>query len=219
MYNKLTTAPKVGDVFAFGGMKGFFSHLIRVATWNPVTHVAMVGGYRNGRPFLVESTTLYRDQTGVQINDLMPRLEEYKEQGRVWWLPLSTQARSILNEQAVASFLLSHVGRAYDYRQVVGVALNAVPLFHRLLNQADYNRLFCSELVAGAFKAGGIVPPNWGASHVTPEQVCQYRLYSTAIQCIGSRRDIPGFCSAPVFYPEDPLTQAQTTIWDPGLTL
>lgn len=204
--------PAIGDVFAFGGTTGFFSNLIRLATWNPVTHVGICAGYDQDGPYLIESTTLYKNRSGVQRNPLHPRLEDYASQGRVWWLRLSPQARQIADMNRLTQFLHDHLGREYDYRQVVGVALNRLPFMDRLLNQADFNRLFCSELVAGAFHAAGITPPGWGISHITPEQICQYRLYVEAVQVVGKSKRIPGFCTKRVFHPEDPLNGHQTTL-------
>ena len=206
---------KPGDVFAFGGTKGFFSWLIRIATWNPVTHVAIVSHIDpDGVPVLVESTTLYEDKSGVQENHLYGRLDAYKGQGRVWWCPLTTQSRTLLDIEAMQEFLKAQVGKEYDYRQVVGVALNRIPLMDRILNQADYNRMFCSELVSSALKAGGVIPREWGDSHLTPEGLISYRLFSGAFQLVGSPKKIRGFAKRRVFYPEDEVEVLQKFIAD-----
>ncbi len=211
--NQIQVQP--GDVFAFGGTKGFFSWLIRVGTWNPVTHVAIVSHIdKDGVPVLTESTTLYDKKSGVQENSLYSRLDAYKGLGRVWWCPLSTQARTLLDVKAMQDFLKEQIGKQYDYRQVVGVTLNRIPMFQRMMNQADYNRMFCSELVSSALKAGHVIPSEWGDSHVTPEGICAYRLFRGAYQLIGKPRKISGFSTRRVFHPEDVVEALQQFIED-----
>ena len=195
-----------GDVVAFGGYTGVFTYAIRAATVCPVSHVGVISHIRAGRPLLAESTTLYQGRKGFQQNDLYYRLEDYAGQGRVWWLPLSQQARRHFDAGMFQQFLSQQHGKNYDYLQVLGVALARVPLLGRLVRPDDYTRLFCSELVGGSFEAAGILNKSWDTSHMTPEQICQLRLYRPAVQILGSPRAIRGYAKIQVFFPEDPVS-------------
>ncbi len=202
-YTKHSYQP--GDVIAFGGYQGLFTWLIRAATFSPVSHVGIISHVEDGRPYLAESTTLYTGRSGYQENDLFSRLADYENQGRAWWLPLSKQSRAHLDPRVLRGFLQQQHGKKYDFVQVAGVPLARVPLVGKVLRPDDYRRLFCSELVGAAFEHTGILQPEWNSSHMTPEQICQLRLYQPAVQVLGKPRAIRGYAKIRVFFPEEPL--------------
>lgn len=137
---------RCGDLVAFLGQE-FLSKAIGFFTRSRVSHVGTMVDSKQ----LAESTTL-NGRRGAQINLLSERVRDYK--GCVWILPLSEEARTYLNEERFINFLLSTVGRKYDYRQVLHFG---VDLLHLIPSRESISRLFCSEWVAGAYEASGLI--------------------------------------------------------------
>jgi hypothetical protein len=191
---------KPGDVIAFGG-KGRFSQLIKRVTRSPVSHIGVIRQARlrseSGpstvmvRFFneLIESTSL-EDYVGVITSRLSHRVWQYN--GEVWWLPLSPEARSRFDEEAYFNWLYDQEGKEYD---TFGAAMSVMDGWAR----EDYDKLFCSELAAGALKAAGILPEKTNASTVTPADLCQLSIYHQGmadgkpVQLKGEPMEIPGF--------------------------
>jgi hypothetical protein len=133
-----------------------------------VSHVGVVAKVndKHGRVMVMESTSL-DGKKGVQMNRLSKRVDEYN--GHVWWFPLADKDRDKLNIQRFWNFLWAQDGKKYDYWQA---PMSATLFWAR----EDFGRLFCSELVAGAYEAGGILP-KINASEVTPDELCRMRMY------------------------------------------
>lgn len=142
-----------GDVIAFGG-KGHFSEIIKFATLSNVSHVGVILQTQvlddNSDRFfnqIIESTGCH----GVGVSKFSDRLKDYV--GELWWLPLAPQIR----QQSFDSLPLDRQGLSY--------------------NHEDFNRFFCSELVAtGLEKAGAVDSIN--ASEVTPIELCRWNIYA-----------------------------------------
>lgn len=179
-YQEVRERMRPGDVLAFSG-KGNFSELIKWATRGPVSHVGMVlhaelkfPGKTWTRPYynqVVESTSL-GGFSGVAISRCSRRLAAYD--GAVWWLPLSEEIRSRLNEQRLIEFVLDAEGKPYDVPQAIFSALDFGGPLTR--NVEDFAAFFCSELLAGGLEAGRAVPPV-NASEVTPLDLCSWAIY------------------------------------------
>jgi len=60
-------------------------------------------------------------------------------------------------------------------------------------NKEDDKKLFCSELIALAFKYIGILPGHINSSEVTPIDLCRYKLYNRYMQIIGANQEIKDF--------------------------
>jgi hypothetical protein len=196
-----------GDVIAFGGQEDF-STLIKLVTRSNVTHIGGLMQARTlkdtvpGRYFnLITESTQMDGIDGVEIHRLSDRLASYK--GNVWWLPLGDAARDRLNEQRYFEFLFAQEGKPYDMRQAImsGVdALDRIPLLKGLtLNREDFARFFCSELIAAALEAGGVLP-DINASEMTPGELCRLAIYSGAyFQIAGKERtEIRGYNTMPL---------------------
>jgi hypothetical protein len=165
-YSEVRDKVQPGDLIAFGGM-GWVSRLIKWRTNSKVSHVGVVSRIgAHGRVMVMESTSL-DGKKGVQLNRLSSRVDQYK--GHVWWFPLNDEAREKLDLMQFWKFLWAQDGKKYDYLQA---PMSATLFWAR----EDFGRLFCSELVAGAYEAGGILP-NINASEVTPEDLCRMRMY------------------------------------------
>jgi len=191
-----------GDVIAFGG-RCITSRGIQLFTTSEVSHVGMVyAGAAEDNPYIIESTSLGAGRAGVKVRSLEKAVLDYP--GRVWWLPLCDQADMQMNWEAWEQWTEAQVGKAYDFKQVLlGVPLSRIPLIGKwLVGQDDFRQVFCSELVAGSFEAGGLLPFSTDASHTTPEEVCEFRLYKSAVQLRGKPKNISNFSTRQIFHPE-----------------
>ena len=170
-YNEIRGEIKPGDVFAFSG-KGKFSDLIKWGTSSVVSHVGVV--IQNIVDFnqIIEAATI-NGFSGVSINFVHERLMSYD--GGVWWLPLHAKTRERLDISRFQDFLLKQVGKDYDLPQAITAGIDTFDDFG-LKNIENFDKLFCSEIVAGAFKVCGIVSLN--ASETTPIDLCELDIYT-----------------------------------------
>lgn len=191
-YNAARDHMLPGDVVAFGG-RGSFAELIKFATRSDVSHVAVVLkteilGNSGGQYFnlLVEST----GSNGVAMIRFSDLMRDYE--GEIWWLPLNEQVREArFFEAPFFDFLFKQVrGRkTYDLPQALRAALDSLDTVDGpAYNRQDFSRFFCSELVAAAFQAGGLID-NVNASEVTPIELCTWNIYEPAyVHLKGSMR-------------------------------
>ncbi len=186
-YSEARSMMKPGDVIAFGG-KGHFSELIKFATRADVSHVGVILQTRvadddSGRVFnqIIESTSLH-NFNGVIISRLSDRLSTYD--GEIWWLPLNAGLRQEkFDSVSFYNFLFNQAKarKGYDVPQALKSAVDALDelpfgLHGPGYNREDFNRFFCSELVAaGLEKAGTVGTVN--ASEVTPIDLCRWKIY------------------------------------------
>ena len=169
-YNDIRDQLQPGDLIAYGGM-GWVSKLIKWSTGSPVSHVGVVARVDSGheRVMVMESTSL-NGRKGVQMNRLSKRVQEYN--GHVWWLPLSDRSREKLDIDKFWEYLWAQDGKKYDYLQA---SMSATLFWAR----EDFGKLFCSELVAGAYEAGGLIA-KINSSEATPKDLVNMRLYKRA---------------------------------------
>lgn len=198
-YPDVRSLMKPGDVIAFGG-KGQLSDIIKWATRAPVSHVGVIFTTRatydapDADRYMVnviESTTLAGAEPGVQVSQLSTRLKAYD--GQVWWLPLRDDVRATrFDERRFFDFLLAQKGKGYDYKQAIGSGLDLCD-FAGLENTEDFERFFCSELVAAALEEAGVVV-GVNASEITPIDLCRWPIYADAYtQILGDPREIPRY--------------------------
>ena len=128
---------------------------------------------------VIESTGCH----GVGVSKFSDRLKDYV--GELWWLSLAPQIRQqSFDSSKFFNFLFDQAKqrKAYDVPQAVMSAvdvLDSLPLDRQGLsyNHEDFNRFFCSELVAtGLEKAGAVDSIN--ASEVTPIELCRWNIYA-----------------------------------------
>ena len=189
-----------GDIIAFGG-KSQFSQIIKWFTGSPVSHVAILlktkrpeakkDGYYNQ---IIEST-VKDDKSGVMVTKLSRAVKQYK--GEIWWVPLSKTVREKLDLDKYFDWLERQEGKKYDIGQMIPCALDFLGPLTR--TQEDYEKLFCSELVVGALKAGGAIPKKVNASEVTPKDLMSWKIYDTTyFQLKGKRTEIRSLNTQPV---------------------
>lgn len=167
------------DLLAFGG-KGRFSNLIKWGTHSAVSHVALIletkvaydDQAQDGKVvMIIESTTLSADKkSGVQIRRLSEVLANYS--GEVWWLPLANDVRARLDLKAAGDFALCQWHKPYDMVQAI---FSALPF----KQPESYAKLFCSELAAGTYKAGGIIERGVNPAEISPIELCKIPLFAS----------------------------------------
>jgi hypothetical protein len=158
---------------------------------------------------LVVESTQWENFIGVDDARLSDRLEGYK--GDAWWLPLSEATRQGFDEAAFFDFLYTVKNRSFDLPQAIQAACdfaerkNHGQIKDSFQNQEDLSRFYCSELVAAALKAAGVVG-KINASEVTPVDLCCWKLFT------------PDYYSLKKADPQkDPLEITGYNSMDPGL--
>jgi len=168
-YKALRKQIKTGDLIAFEG-KGLFSWIIRKWQHYPVSHVGVVLNIDDmGRIMVMESTSL-DGQKGVQMNRLSKRVNGYK--GVVKWRPLDNKSRVNMDIDAFQKYLWEQDGKAYDLKQAIKAALWSYT------TRENASEMFCSELVAGAWEAGGVLG-DINSSEMMPEDICKLHIYDS----------------------------------------
>ncbi len=185
-YSDARKLMKPGDVIAFGG-KGHFSEIIKFATFSDVSHVGVILQTKildddTGRFFnqIIESTSL-NGFNGVNISRFSDRLEYT---GELWWLPLREEIREgSFDQKKFFDFLFNQakLRKPYDLPQAIKAALDALDnlpfgLHGPGYNQEDFNKFFCSELVAAGLEIGGAVG-EINTAEVTPIDLCRWSIY------------------------------------------
>lgn len=199
-YKDVREQMQPGDVIAFSGT-GKVSEIIKFWTRSKVSHTAVLlqtkilveKQYQNG--FL--NQIIESSANGVIISPLSHRIE-YSD-GEIWWLPLRRSIRKKMNFKKFYDFLLAQQGKAFDTHQAIKAGidfLDRIPLFKSLtLNQEDFTKFFCSELVAAALEAGGAIS-HLNASEVTPIDLCMFNIFEDDYyQLKGSDLEIKGYNS------------------------
>lgn len=196
-YHEIREQIQQGDIIAFSG-KGHVSELIKLFTLSPVSHVAIVmkGKELTNEGILItvnniiESTTL-DGFAGVVVNRLSKRLKQYN--GEAWWLPLNDATRQRIDFDIFYKWLKSQKRKLYDSWQAIGSGFDFIPN-----NKEDFNKFFCSELVAAALeKSGGI--PDTNCSEITPAELCRWNIYEeNYYQLSGERKEIKRFNSVKI---------------------
>lgn len=186
-YDAARAMMRPGDVIAFGG-KGHFSEIIKFATFSDVSHVGVilqtkVTNDETDRFFnqIIESTSL-NGFNGVNVSRFSDRLDSYE--GELWWLPLSDEIRSNkFDQKAFYDYLFNQAKerKPYDMPQAVKSAIDALDSLPLGVhgpgyNKEDFNKFFCSELVAAGLEVAGAVG-SVNASEVTPIDLCRWNIY------------------------------------------
>ncbi len=186
-YDEARARMKPGDVIAFSG-KGHFSEIIKLATLSEVSHVGVIlhtkmPADEGSRYFnqIIESTSL-NGFNGVNISRFSDRLNTYD--GEIWWLPLREDLQATpARHKAFFDFLFdqAEAKKRYDLKQAVKSAVDIgddLPfgLNGPGYNKEDFDRFFCSELVAAGLEKAGVVGAV-NASEVTPIDLCRWNIY------------------------------------------
>lgn len=160
--NKMKTDKKIkelidkvdsGDIILFSNVK-FLQSLIQIATNSKFDHVGLVLKDKKKAYILEANTPLGFKKSiikkdGVQINDLVERIKQYK--GRIWFLKLNKRVKDITidgksGEEILWEFYEENKNKKFDI-------LFPITVFSEVDNKNVY---FCSELVADVFRRLGI---------------------------------------------------------------
>jgi hypothetical protein len=185
-FSEASPQMRPGDVVAFGG-SSHFSGIIKMAIRAEVSHIGILLSTEQQRSAFERVTHYIIDATsrqGVAISRLQDRFDEYD--GDVWWLPLHQELRNKhFNYEAFAHFLRNQCGKKYDHSQAAGSAIDffdTINLPFKMrgpgYNRENFERLFCSELVAAGLKAAGALPAELNASEATPIDICRWHIFA-----------------------------------------
>jgi len=163
-YSEARSLMQPGDLIGFSGMSPA-SFVIRFVTGSDISHVGTilrtnVSGTDLQINHIIESGSIGKGKAGVKINRMSDHIRDYA--GKIYWYPLHDDVRNILDEKAMFDFLLSHKGKPYDAPQAI---LSVLPIE----SKENFDWLFCSELSAGGYEAGGLTgDKDLNCSKVTP---------------------------------------------------
>jgi len=162
-YSEIRSDLKTGDLVLFSGAS-VFSSVIKWAIGGKWSHVGVVvrAPQFPGRVLLWESTRLAdladvetgRAAAGVQLVFLSERLARYAGEFKLRQLDRPVTAEM---DQAFAKRRAELAGRPYELekRELLEAAVDS---WFRALKEERLNSLFCSELVAEAYQAMGLLP-------------------------------------------------------------
>lgn len=187
-------ALRLGDVVAFGG-DTVVAKTVKEATNSPVSHVGIVvpmfpstSLVTRGRSVPGEMLILESVGIGTVLRRLTRRVNTFH--GRVWILPLSEESRKRMNAADLFSFLMSQEGKPYD---VGGAVWSQVLRWFGKRPEEDLARIFCSELIAGAYVVSGVLPVV-NVSAARPIDLCRMDVWGPRyFQVKGASQDIPGY--------------------------
>lgn len=180
-YQKYRNKMNFGDVIAFSG-NGFVSNIIKLRTWSNISHVGLIydvsGRFGNRRLTLMESTTL-TDAPDIKHGNIIKGVQQHylssvidRYDGKVYWgkllFDVSSEQAMIMDEWLTQAH---HQKTPYDSVQALGAGMD---LFDRLgltVNNPDFSKLFCSELIAKAYKKAGFYEGN--PSEATPKDIVE----------------------------------------------
>lgn len=170
-----------GDMIACLG-SGTIADLIRTVSPSH-THVAIIA---SGRPAVVAESTATSSlpdmesgllRVGVQSHFLTDFLAAYD--GQVWLY----QLRDVLpydKEEALALWIETQHRDNIGYN-FVGVMRLGAERIQQMMG-ANIGALFCSEMVATAYKAIGLLPATVKPADVTPDDACAWPLFRFPLQ-------------------------------------
>ena len=189
-YEDIRKEVKAGDIIAFGG-KGNLSNIIKMATRSGVSHIgvilqAQLRGDGEERFFnqIIESTSI-GGFDGVQISRMSDRISDYD--GELWWLPRNEALP--FNQKEFFNFLFSQDGKKYDALQAIKAGVDILDSLGLTENKEDFDKFFCSELVAAGLEAAGTVG-KVNASEVTPIDLCRWKIYEKDYYQLKSNGDV-----------------------------
>lgn len=125
---------------------GLGSWLIRLFTWSPWSHCAVVDGDE-----VIDSTLAH----GVAVRPLLEFMRAYDE---IELLEVDVQ-----DEAAALAWLRAQVGKPYDWSALFGFLMRR--------DWAEPDRWFCSELVEATIVAGGRHRFRLALARITPRDV------------------------------------------------
>ena len=188
MYKELRDQIQPFDLISFSG-KGHVSNIIKGFTDSDISHVAIVHRIldekEEERVLIIESTSLVTlpDKVhgevlkGVQIQALSERIRDYD--GQVYWHKLRNPI-SEARQAAMYSWLLTQHTKRIKY-DTVGAIRSGVDIWDYMMeSKPDYEKLFCSEMVAKAYEIAGFFIGN--PSEQTPEDVVNFPFLEERLQ-------------------------------------
>ena len=185
-----------GDPVFFGG-RGIVSSVIKGWTRSPVSHIGVISkvdiaGEEEIRVHVVEATSLEGHATVIST-PLSDRIRRYK--GRIWVGFLNDAARESMNMFLPDAWrwLDSHVRGKTVYDTWGAVRCTIWP------QNKNHKRLFCSEVVAGFWRMGEVLPASTNESAWSPKRCAQARIFQpNYYQLKGRPKEIRGFNSKEV---------------------
>jgi len=118
--------------------------------------------------------------TGVHAFEIRQRVASYS--GKLWWIPLKDKLEARGEKIMVDWLKANHAKRTpYDYSQMIGAGLDRMFSFFGTKNREDLSEMFCSEMVAAALRAAGVIPEDTKVSDATPVDCAGYACFDHTV--------------------------------------
>lgn len=181
---------KVGDLIVYSG-KTIMDKVVQWDTNSHYSHVSIVCDVDHSprstpRVLIIEismSTKLNNVHgkkaiRGVQLHSLSEWIDAYKDQGEIWWLPLSTKL-SAEGQARMQAWLKDVFKRQvpYSVSKTILAGLNQ-KLGLKFQPAINLFGLFCSELVTKALQLAGAVDPFIHPSQQSPKDVVNFPCFA-----------------------------------------
>ncbi len=171
-YDKARATLDTGDIVLFSGKGGISAGIkwFTVSRWSHVGMALRLADYDT--VLLWEATTLSniadlesgRPLRGVQLVTLSERVKKYNGEIAVRHLAADRTAKMLKD---LAALRLAVRGRPYEKNKLELIKAAYDGPFGQ--NEEDLSSLFCSELVAEAYQAMGLLPKTLASNELTPK--------------------------------------------------
>jgi hypothetical protein len=180
-YQNIRHLLRSGDIIGF---RGHFlgSKIIMLGSGGELSHIGIVLKTRYDKQIgdtvveMIEANhdSAYPDLDGVVVSRVSDRIPFYY--GDVFVLRLSDKARAHFDEDKFLAFLGHEKGKPYDMDTRWKSAVDWLDEWGISNNPEDIQQYFCSELVAAAYKAAGLLP-NVNPSEIDPADIVKWNIY------------------------------------------
>ena len=196
-YRKVRGLMRPGDIVVFAGTQPI-SRAIDLFGGSALTHVGIIRqGIHvcpHGAEVMLSESTIEKGKSGAQTNRLNDTLANYGHGARAWWLPLSTEVRKRIDWTGFYGAIGEADGIVrYNVGGLFGFLARSIPILGpRICQRENQKQMVCSAYVTHVLKGAGILR-GMNQDMVTPQNVAEMKLYSDAIQLIGTPGHIARF--------------------------
>eukprot|EP00761_Pharyngomonas_kirbyi_P012142 gb/GECH01012169.1/.p1 GENE.gb/GECH01012169.1/~~gb/GECH01012169.1/.p1 ORF type:complete len:354 (+),score=73.89 gb/GECH01012169.1/:1-1062(+) len=176
---------RIGDMLTFSGTNAF-SEIIRYVTHAPITHCALVTGFdeNSGEPLICEADGMEWQVRTVPLSKIFSS----GPSTAVHLLRLAEKQREKFRKDKFLEWCQKKEGTPWDFWGTAGAA------WQPFRGDEDLSSMFCSELIAGAYRAAGIIE-HINASACTPIDCCRWNIWEPHYYQVKGEKDVhlPGY--------------------------
>eukprot|EP00761_Pharyngomonas_kirbyi_P012017 gb/GECH01012044.1/.p1 GENE.gb/GECH01012044.1/~~gb/GECH01012044.1/.p1 ORF type:complete len:355 (+),score=83.10 gb/GECH01012044.1/:1-1065(+) len=171
---------RIGDMVTFAGTT-IFSDIVRQVTHSPLSHCALVFGFdeHSGEPLICEANGKHWIVRTVPLSVVF----RDRADNPMHILHLSQKQRDKFRKDDFLAWCKKQEGKKWD---LWGTASAAWQPFR---GEEDLSTLFCSELVAAAYREAGLIE-HINATSATPIDCCRWKLWEPYYYQLKGEKDL-----------------------------